>query len=173
MPGAADLQFPGNGRASIAGDGACEREVRSRHHACAVPQAINDVAEGHVSLSMAEVGASLGLICEGKVRALAVTLTQRLSAHPTVLPFVEAANVPDFEVVSWQILLAPPKTPRRIVDKLHAEVKHIMSDKEMQDKLVGLGLIPLSPPSIEDTRTYVGSETAKRSELVKKVELAG
>lgn len=137
------------------------------------PQAINDVAAGHVGLSMAEVGASLGLIRDGKVRALAVTSTQRLVAHPTVPPFAEAANASGFEVVSWHILLAPAKTPRPIIDKLHAEMKRIMSDKAMQDRLSELGLIPLDPPSIADTQAYIKAETAKWSEVVKKVGLAG
>jgi tripartite-type tricarboxylate transporter receptor subunit TctC len=56
------------------------------------PQAVTDVAAGHVSLSIAEAGASLALIREGKVRALAVTSTQRLPAHPSVPPMAEAAT---------------------------------------------------------------------------------
>ncbi len=137
------------------------------------PQAISDVAAGHVSLSIAEAGASLALIREGKVRALAVTSTQRLPAHPTVPPMAEAANAPGFETVSWHMLLAPAKTPRPIVEKLHSEMKRIMSDKEMQEKLSNLGLIPLDPPSIPETESYIKSETAKWSDVVKRVGLAG
>ena len=40
----------------------------------------------------------------------------------------EAANAPDFETVSWHVLMAPAKTPRPIVEKLNAEMKRIMSD---------------------------------------------
>ena len=137
------------------------------------PQAVSDVAAGHVSLSIAEAGASLALIRDGKVRALAVTSTQRLPAHPSVPPFAEAANAPDFETVSWHVLLAPAKTPRPIVDKLHAEMTRIMSDRDMQQKLSDLGLIPLDPPSIADTERYIKSETGKWSAIVTKVGLAG
>jgi tripartite-type tricarboxylate transporter receptor subunit TctC len=137
------------------------------------PQAVSDVAAGHVDLSIAEAGASLALIREGKVRALAVTSTQRLGAHPSVPPFAEAANAPDFETVSWHVLLAPAKTPRPIVEKLHAEMKRIMSAPDMQQKLSDLGLIPLDPPSIADTERYIKSETKKWSEVVTKVGLAG
>lgn len=137
------------------------------------PQAVSDVAAGHVDLSIAEAGASLALIRDGKVRALAVTSTQRLPAHPTVPPMAEAANAPGFETVSWHVLLAPAKTPRPIVEKLHAEMKRIMSDKEMQTKLSNLGLIPLDPPSIAETESYIKSETAKWSGVVKQVGLAG
>jgi tripartite-type tricarboxylate transporter receptor subunit TctC len=137
------------------------------------PQAVSDVAAGHVDLSIAEAGASLALIRDGKVRALAVTSTQRLPAHPTVPPMAEAANAPGFETVSWHVLLAPAKTPRPIVEKLHAEMKRIMSDKEMQTKLSNLGLIPLDPPSIAETESYIKSETAKWNGVVKQVGLVG
>jgi len=139
----------------------------------ATPQAIGDVAAGHVSLSFAEAGASLALIRDGKVRALAVSSTQRLPAHPSVPPFAEAANAPDFETVSWHALLAPAKTPRPIVEKLNAEMTRIMSDPDMQKRLSDLGLIPLKPPSIAETERYIKSETEKWSALVKRLGLAG
>ena len=139
----------------------------------ATPQAVGDVAAGHVSLSFAEAGASLALIREGKVRALAVSSTQRLPAHPSVPPMAEAANAPDFETVSWHALLAPAKTPAPIVEKLNAELKRIMSDPEMQKKLSDLGLIPIDPLSTAETVRYIKSETEKWSSLVKRLGLAG
>jgi len=139
----------------------------------ATPQAVSDVAAGHVSLSFAEAGASLALIRDGKLRALAVSSTQRLPAHPTVPPMAEAANAPDFETVSWHVLLAPAKTPRPVVEKLHAEMKRIMSAPDMQKKLSDLGLIPLDPPSLAEMERYIKSETVKWSALVKSLGLAG
>jgi tripartite-type tricarboxylate transporter receptor subunit TctC len=136
-------------------------------------QAIGDVAAGHVSLSFAEAGASLALIRDGKVRALAVSSTQRLPAHPSVAPFAEAANAPDFETVSWHVLMAPAKTPRPIVERLHNEMTRIMKSPDMQERLSNLGLIPLDPPSIADTERYIKSESEKWSALVKKLGLAG
>jgi tripartite-type tricarboxylate transporter receptor subunit TctC len=139
----------------------------------ATPQAVSDVAAGHVSLSFAEAGATLALIREGKLRALAVSAMQRLPAHPTVPPMAEAANAPDFETVSWHVLMAPAKTPRPVVERLHAEMKRIMSAADMQKRLSDLGLIPLDPPSIADTERYIKSETEKWSTLVESLGLAG
>jgi tripartite-type tricarboxylate transporter receptor subunit TctC len=136
-------------------------------------QAIGDVAAGHVSLSFAEAGASLALIRDGKVRALAVSSTQRLPAHPSVPPFAEAADARDFETVSWHVLMAPAKTPRPIVERLHNEMTRIMKAPDMQQRLSNLGLIPLDPPSIADTERYIKSESEKWSALVKKLGLAG
>src|SRR5215475_9389661 len=85
-------------------------------------QSITDIAAGHVSLGFAEAGASVPLIKDGKLRALAVSASTRLPLLPDVPPFSEAANAPDFEAVSWHMLFAPAATPRTIVDKLHAEM---------------------------------------------------
>ena len=139
----------------------------------ATPQAVGDVAAGHVSLSFAEAGATLALIRDGKLRALAVSSTQRLPAHPSVPPMAEAASAPGFETVSWHVLMAPAKTPRPILERLNAEMTRIMSDPDMQKRLSDLGLIPLNPSSIAETERYIKSETEKWSTLVKKLGLAG
>lgn len=64
------------------------------------PQSITDIVANHVQLGFAEAGASLPLIREGKLRALAVSSSTRLPTLPEVPPFAEAANAPDFEAVS-------------------------------------------------------------------------
>ena len=71
------------------------------------PQSVTDIVAGHVSMAFAEAGLSLPLIRDGKLRALAVSSSTRLPALPDVPPFAEAANSPDFEAVSWHVLLAP------------------------------------------------------------------
>ena len=92
------------------------------------PQSIADVAAGHVAMAFAEAGASLPLIRDGKLRALAVTSSTRLPTVPELPPFGEAVGAPDFEAVSWHVLLAPAGTPQDVVDKLHAEMKRIMEE---------------------------------------------
>ena len=137
------------------------------------PQAIGDVAAGHIPLTFAEAGASLGLIRDGALRALAVTSTTRLPTLPDVPPFAEAAARPDFEAVSWHMLVAPSATPRAIVDHLHAEMNRIMADPDMKARITGHGLLPIEPPPVDVARNYIGSEIAKWGALVKSLGLAG
>jgi tripartite-type tricarboxylate transporter receptor subunit TctC len=137
------------------------------------PQSLVDISTGQVHLAFAEAGASLPLIKDGRLRALAVSALTRLPVLPDVPPFAEASGAADFEAVSWHMLLAPAKTPREIVVKLHEEMKRIMSDKDMQQRMALLGLIPIDPPSIEVTEQYLKSEKAKWSALVKKLGLEG
>ena len=137
------------------------------------PQSIADIAAGHVNLGFAEAGASLPLIRDGKLRALAVSATNRLPSLPDVPPFSEAASAPDFEAVSWHMLFAPAATPKPVVDRLHAEMKKIMADPEMIKLTEKIGLIPVDTPSIDGIQGYIASEREKWGTLVKQLGLEG
>ncbi|HEY0302159.1 MAG TPA: tripartite tricarboxylate transporter substrate-binding protein, partial [Rhizomicrobium sp.] len=137
------------------------------------PQSITDIMANHVQLGFAEAGASLPLIREGKLRALAVSSSTRLPTLPDVPTFAEAASAPDFEAVSWHMLYAPAATPKPIVDRLHAEMSKIMADPEMKQKAATIGLLPIDPPSIADTEKYLAGEREKWGSLVRKLGLEG
>ena len=137
----------------------------------ATPQSIQDIAAGHIALGWAEAGASIPLIKDGKLRALAVSSLTRLPLLPEVPPLAEAAPAPGFEAVSWHMLLAPAKTPREIVDRLHDEMQKIMADPEIKQKIETIGLIPFDSPSVEGLRAYRRSEQEKWGGLVKKLGL--
>jgi tripartite-type tricarboxylate transporter receptor subunit TctC len=137
------------------------------------PQAIADVAAGHVPLTFAEAGASLALIRDGKLRALAVTSTARLGTLPDVPTFAEASGIADFEAVSWHVLIIRAATPKQIVGRLHAEMNGIMAAPDMKRGIESLGLIPQDPPSIEETQRYIKSEIDKWGILVKSLGLEG
>jgi tripartite-type tricarboxylate transporter receptor subunit TctC len=136
-------------------------------------QSVSDVVAGHVDASIVEAGASIPLIKEGKLRALAVTAAQRLPLLPDVPPFAEAAGATDFEAVSWHVLLAPSKTPKEVVNRLHAEMKKIMSDPMMKEKVANIGLIPIDTPSIDGINDYMKAERAKWGALVETLGMKG
>jgi tripartite-type tricarboxylate transporter receptor subunit TctC len=137
------------------------------------PQSIADVAAGHVAMAFAEAGASLPLIRDGKLRALAVTSSTRLPTVPELPPIGEAVGAPDFEAVSWHVLLAPTGTPGDVVDKLHGEMKRILETPDMRGKIADIGLLPLDIASVEATRGYIKSEGEKWGALVRKLGLEG
>jgi tripartite-type tricarboxylate transporter receptor subunit TctC len=137
------------------------------------PQSIQDIAAGHVQLGFAEAGASLPLIRDGKLRALAVSATTRIPSLPDVPPFAEAAKAPDFEAVSWHILFAPAATPKPIIERLHAEMKKIMADPEMIKLTEKIGLLPVDSPNIDGIQKYLASEREKWGSLVKQLGLDG
>ncbi len=137
------------------------------------PQAISDVVGGHVQSSIAEMGASLGLIREGKLKALAVTSLNRLNSLPDVPTISEATELKGYEAVSWHVLLAPSATPRAIVDRLHKEIKEITGDSAYKSRIAATGLIPIDTESIEDVTKYIRAERARWSGVVKALGMEG
>ncbi len=137
------------------------------------PQSVADIMAGHVSMAFAEAGLSLPLIREGKLRALAVSSLTRLPSLPDVPTFAEASGSPDFEAVSWHVLLAPAATPADVVGRLQGEMKRILATPEVQQRISGLGLIPYDAPSTAAINQYMRAEREKWSALVKSLGLVG
>jgi tripartite-type tricarboxylate transporter receptor subunit TctC len=136
-------------------------------------QSVTDLVGGHIDTGFVEAGASIPVIKDGKLRALAVSSTSPLPLLPDVPPFSLASGATDFEAVSWHALMVPSKTPKEIVDRLHAEMKKIMSDPEIKKRAAGIGLIPIDTPSVAGINDYIKSERAKWGALVERIGLKG
>ena len=137
------------------------------------PQSIADVAAGHVAMAFAEAGASLPLIRAGQLRALAVTSSTRLPTVPDLPPLGETVGAPDFEAVSWHVLLAHSATPPDVVAKLNGEMRRIWAVPGLRDKVAAIGLIPIDIASVDEMRSYIKSENDKWGSLVRKLGLEG
>jgi tripartite-type tricarboxylate transporter receptor subunit TctC len=137
------------------------------------PQSIADVAAGHVAAAVAEAGASLPLIKDGKLKALAVTSATRFPTLPDVPPLAEAVGMPDLEAVSWHVIFGRHDTPREIVNRLHGEMGRIMAAPDVQEKIAAIGLIPYPSPSVEGIQAYIKAETEKWGALVRQLGLEG
>jgi tripartite-type tricarboxylate transporter receptor subunit TctC len=95
------------------------------------PQALVDLIAGRVQVMVVSSGTSLPHIREGKLRALAVTLTQRSPALPDV-PTISEAGMPQFKLTSWAALFGPAKMPREIVERLNKEFAAAMTKPEVR-----------------------------------------
>ncbi|WP_404300456.1 Bug family tripartite tricarboxylate transporter substrate binding protein [Alicycliphilus denitrificans] len=102
--------------------------------------AITDTIGGQVPIMYADLVAALPHIQAGKLRAIAVGSPQRVSMLPDLKTIAEQ-GIKGYDAVSWGGLLAPVGTPKAVVDRVAAEVKAILADKEVQDKLLGAGAI--------------------------------
>jgi tripartite-type tricarboxylate transporter receptor subunit TctC len=103
--------------------------------------AIGDLLAGHVQLSFMTVLEASGHIKAGKLRALAVTGSQRVPALPEVPTLAEAA-LPGFNSISWIGVLAPAGTPKEIVDKVSSDVREVLASDDVKLKLIELGAVP-------------------------------
>ena len=84
--------------------------------------ALNDVVAGHVPMMFVDFGPATGALQSGKVRPLGVSSKTRVPGYPDIPPLNEA-GVPGFEAVGWQMLVAPAKTPRPVIDRLQSRVR--------------------------------------------------
>ena len=91
-----------------------------------------DVLGGQVPLGVVDVPSALGGMRSGQIRALAVTTSRRIAAAPDVPTFAEA-GVAGYESIGWFGAVAPGGTPREIVQKLNAEIRHALTDKQLED----------------------------------------
>jgi tripartite-type tricarboxylate transporter receptor subunit TctC len=138
------------------------------------PQLVTDVAAGHVAASISEAGASLPLIKDGKLKALAVTSGTRFPTLPDVPTLAEALASPDLEAVSWHVIFARHDTPRPIIDRLHSEIVRYIASPEGQEKLAKeMGLIPGAPTSPDELAKFVAKEVEDWGKLVRLAGAAG
>lgn len=97
-----------------------------------------DLLSGQVHASFPTIISSGGHIRAGRLRPLAVTMTKRVAALPTVATF-EEAGVNGMIVQNLYALIAPQKTPQAIVDKLSVEIVKAMRTPEMTKSLTADG----------------------------------
>ena len=95
--------------------------------------ALQGLLAGDVDLMFDNLGVSLGLTMSGQLRLLAVASSGRLPAMPAVPTIAE--TLPGFEAVAWYAIVAPPKTPKAIVDKINADVNEALVQPEIQAHL--------------------------------------
>jgi len=102
--------------------------------------AVTDLVAGHVDFMFDNLANSLQHMRAGTLRALAVANEQRLADFPDLPTLAE--TYPGFVATSWFALLAAPKTPAPIVDKLYQAIAETLSMPDVVLRLRGLGASP-------------------------------
>jgi tripartite-type tricarboxylate transporter receptor subunit TctC len=117
-------------------------------------QAVADVVGGHIDLFFAGLAAAKGAIDSGAVKAFAVTGDARSSALPNVPTFKEA-GVKDFELASWNVLLAPKGTPADVLALLRRETMVALADPKVRELYTAQG-VEASPT--QDVKAFLAKE---------------
>jgi tripartite-type tricarboxylate transporter receptor subunit TctC len=128
-------------------------------------EVITDILGGRIDLYFCPLATALPLIREGRVRALLVSTNKPVVDLPEV-PTPADIGLKDADSAIWFGILVPSKTPRDIVEKLHAAGEKVLADPAMQTSLKKLGVepLPLGPKDMDD---LVVRETAANFELIK------
>ena len=131
---------------------------------------VNDLLGGQVDLAMDFMPSYVPLVREGKVRALAVTTSQRSSDLPDVNT-VQDAGFPGFEATAWYALAAPAGTPSEIIDKLNAATNAFLKSPKGQETLANLSMQAVGG-SPADLKAFIASELQKWGPVVKEANIA-
>jgi tripartite-type tricarboxylate transporter receptor subunit TctC len=114
------------------------------------PEALTEVMTGRVDFCCIGVPSSLPLVQDGRLVALAVSTPKRSAALPEV-PTTLEAGFRDSDYTFWNGVLVPARTPRAVVDRLHAAVMTALALPDVQAKLAPQGVepLPLEPDAID------------------------
>jgi tripartite-type tricarboxylate transporter receptor subunit TctC len=104
--------------------------------------AITDLMGGQIQLATPNLGAAIGFIKDGKLRALAVTSKERSPQLPDVPAAAEI--LPGFENAGWFGLMAPAGTPAEVIDKVFRDSAKILLSDELRSKLAQQGMAPVA-----------------------------
>jgi tripartite-type tricarboxylate transporter receptor subunit TctC len=129
---------------------------------------LQDLLAGNIQFTIDTVPGVMSFITAGTVKALAVTGKARAPALPDVPNNVEA-GIPDVEMSSWLILLAPAGTPQPIVDRINADVNAAVREPELRAKILGLGAVP-EGGTPQEVAAFIRGEVAKWKRVI---EVAG
>lgn len=128
-------------------------------------EAVTEVMSGRVDYYFSPIAPVIGQIKNGQLVALAVGSPKRASALPQV-PTTAEAGVPGSEFNFWIGMMAPGKTPRDIVNRLHDEVIKALNTPEVKERFAALGADAwtLSPEQFD---AYIKDEIKSNAVLVK------
>lgn len=127
--------------------------------------ALTDVMGGQADLMFDTMLSAMPYVKQGKLKALAVTSSQRSPSAPDI-PTVAESGLPGYEAIAWNGLLAPAGTPPEVVDRLNAEVKKALDNPEVRQRFEAQGFSAVwSTPA--DYGRFLQAEVDKWGKVVK------
>jgi tripartite-type tricarboxylate transporter receptor subunit TctC len=126
--------------------------------------ALTDLVAGSVDLMFDNLGVSLALVKGGQLKLLAVATEKRMASLPD-LPTI-AETLPGFESAAWFGIVAPPKTPQAIADKINADVNEALRQSDVIARLGQLSAEPMGGTS-QATAAYMREEIERWHKVIK------
>ncbi len=128
-------------------------------------QAMTDLLGGQVNLSFQTALSAIAHLQGGKLKVIAVAADKRLAQLPGV-PTMAEAGLPDFEVSSWNGLLAPAKTPAEIIARLHENTVKVLTLADVREKFIAQGAEAVGSTP-EEFRAYIRTEIDKWGRVIR------
>jgi tripartite-type tricarboxylate transporter receptor subunit TctC len=126
---------------------------------------ISDMLGGTIHMQIDALTELDPLIRDGKFRALAMSTPQRWATLPDVPTFIEA-GFPALTRNAWSGVLAPPRTPAAVVDKLNAAINESLGSAETKATFAKLSALS-QPGSPQQFAAFIAEQSPIWAELVK------
>jgi tripartite-type tricarboxylate transporter receptor subunit TctC len=132
--------------------------------------ALADLLGGQLSFMFDTVITSVPQIRAGKLHAFAVSSAKRASSLPDV-PTMQEAGIAGFDISQWQGVLAPTGTPRRVVERLNAEIRAALAAPDVRERLVTQGGNEIVTGTPEDFAALIASDLRQYAKLIKDAKI--
>jgi tripartite-type tricarboxylate transporter receptor subunit TctC len=126
--------------------------------------ALQDLVAGNVNVMFDNLGVSLPLVKGGQLKLIAVAAAKRMASLPEVPAIAE--TLPGFEAVAWYAIVAPPKTPQAIVDKINADTNEALKSPEILERLPNFSAEPVGGTP-QATAAYMREEIERWQKVIK------
>ena len=133
------------------------------------PEVEVSLLQGNIALMIDSYSAVRGNIADGKFRALASSGAARSDSTPD-LATVQESGVANYDVVSWNALFAPARTPPEIVKALNGALQDILADAELKKRLIALG-IEAKAGTPEEIAARLRSDIDKWRQVIEKAKI--
>jgi tripartite-type tricarboxylate transporter receptor subunit TctC len=127
--------------------------------------ALQDVANGTLDITWASPSSARPQIEAGRVKAIAVAGSKRSAAMPEVSTFAEQL-IAGFDLNLFVAAYAPANTPRDVIDRLQREIRTVISEPAVAEKMIALGQTPVGSTPRELTEV-LARETPVWAELIR------
>lgn len=128
-----------------------------------------ELIAGHTQLALGSIVSALPHARSGRLRAVAVSSAKRSRAAPDV-PTVAESGVPGYSVTNWYGVLAPVKTPRPVIERLHREISAVLHHADMMKRFAADGAEAVGSTP-EAFREHIKGEMEKWALVIEKAGL--
>jgi len=125
---------------------------------------LTDLVAGHVDLTFIQYSAFYEFHKAGRVRILATASEKRLDALPDI-PTMGELGLPEIISKTWNVISAPPKTPRPVLTKLNVLIDEILKSPEVQARFAQTHTL-VEGGSLDYARKYVLEDRARWSKVI-------
>ena len=130
---------------------------------------LTELVDGQIQLDMADAAQALPHVKESRLRLLAIGDSRRSSVVPDV-PTMAEAGVKGYQAALWSGILAPPKTPKAIVNSMNASMVKVVRSTPFKDELARVGADAVGSTPAEWSK-FISAEIVKWHKVAKAAKL--